>query len=315
MVAFLEVGDAAGAFADMDHFASLAGELGQPLYAWFVPLWQGFRAQLRGDVPTMLARAAEARAVGARAGSRNAAVLSHVQELWAAGEEDRLAEQLPVLLSVLGILPELSPDGTSSLAFFPGQPDHVRRAALPRLATLLEELPDDAELVSGLCHAAVALTEGGDEPEYCDLLHARLAPYAGLVAVDGIAAGTHGVVDRLLALLAFAAGHLDVAEQHAKDALAGNTRFGSRLHTAHSEAVLAAVLARLGGPSRAEEARRLFAHAQAELLDMGLRPARSSMPSATRSRSSRLLPSPRSPRRPRSCVAPTSGPSPTRAGP
>lgn len=271
VVALLEVGDAAGAFADMDHFTSLASELGQPLYLWYVPLWEGLRAQLRGDVPTMLACAAEARAVGGRVGSRNAAVLSHVQELWAAGEENRLAEQLPKMLSVLGILPELSPDGTSSLALFPGQPDHVRRAALPRLTTILDELPDDAEMVSGLCHLAVALTDGGDEPEYCDLLYPRLAPYAGLVAVDGIAAGTHGVVDRLLGLLAFAAGHLDLAEQHARDALAGNTHFGSRLHTAHSEAVLAAVLERLGGPSRAEEARRLYAHAQAELLAMGLR--------------------------------------------
>ena len=267
VVARLEVGDGAGAFADMDRFALVADSLGQPLYSWYVPLWRGFRAQLRGDVPAMLEAAAEAREVGGRVGSRNAATLSYVQESWAAGEEDRLAEKLPDMLGVLGILPELAPEGVGYLALFPGQPDHVRRAVLPRLGQMLDDLPEDAEMVSGLCHASVALVEGGDEPEHCDVVHARLAPYAGLVAVDGIAAGTHGVTDRLLAMLALASGRLEEAERHARDAVAGNARFGSRLHVAHSEGVLAGVLAARG---RAAEARPLFEHAQAELLDMGL---------------------------------------------
>ena len=267
VVARLEVGDSAGAFADMDRFAHVAEGLGQPLYSWYVPLWRGFRAQLRGDVPAMLEAAAEAREVGARVGSRNAATLSHVQESWAAGEQDRLAEHLPHMLEVLGILPELAPEGVGYLARVPGQPDHVRRSALPRLGEMLDALPEDAEMVSGLCHAAVAVVEGGDEPEHCDVVRDRLLPYAGLVAVDGIAAGTHGVVDRLLAMLSFAAGRLEEAERHARAALEGNARFGSRLHVAHSEGVLAGVLAARGAH---EESRRHFEHAQSELLDMGL---------------------------------------------
>jgi hypothetical protein len=266
VVALLEVGDSRAAFADMDRFAALADELG-PLYSWYVPLWQGFRAQLRGDVPGMIAGALRAREVGARVGSRNAATLSYVQESWAAGEEDRLAEQLPIMLEMLGILPELAPDGTHYLALFPGQPDHVRRPALPHLEAMLDRLPDDAEMVSGLCHAAMALTEGRDEGRYSDVVHARLHAYAGLVAVDGIAAGTHGVVDRLLAALSFAAGRLEDAEREARAAVEGNTRFGSRLHAAHSEAVLAGVLAARG---EHDEARLRFDHAQSELLGMGL---------------------------------------------
>jgi hypothetical protein len=266
-VARLELGDSTGAFADMDRFAAVADELGQPLCSWYVPLWRGFRAQLRGDVPAMIAAAREARELGGRAGSRNAAALSYVQESWAAGEEDRLAEQLPVMLEMLGVLPELAPDGATYVALFPGQPDHVVRSALPGLAEMVDGLPVDFVRLSGLCHAAVSLVEGRDEPEHCDVVHARLLPYAGLVAVDGIAAGTHGVTDRLLAMLAHASGRLEEAEEHARAAVAGNARFGSRLHVAYSEGVLAGVLA---GRGAAQESHRLFEHAQSELLAMGL---------------------------------------------
>ena len=267
VVALLERGESAAAFADMERFATIADALGQPLYSWYVPLWRGFRAQLSGDVPAILAAAAEAREVGGRVGSRNAATLAYVQESWAAGEEGRMAELLPRMMEMFGILPELAPDGTFYMALFPGQPDHVRRPALPRLGEILDQLHDDAEMLSGLCHAAVSLVEGRDEAEYCDVVHARLLPYAGLVAVDGIAAGTHGVVDRLLAMLALAAGRPEQAEEHARAALAGNERFGSRLHVAHAEGVLAGVLAARGALA---EARQRYDRAQAELTAMGL---------------------------------------------
>ena len=270
MVAHLERGDLDAALADMDEFERLATQLGQPLYTWYVPLWRGFRAHLRGDVPAMLGAAAEARTVGARAGSRNALVLSTVLEQWAAGEQLRLAEQLPVMMEVLGVLPELSPDGAGALAFFPGQPDHVRRAALPRLADVLDAMPRDAEWLSGLCHVAHALLEGGDEAEHCRVVYERLLPWAGLFAVDGIAVATYGAVDRWLAPLAQRLGLPEDAERHARDALAAHERTGSRLLVVHAQVVLAGVLADRGRADAAREARALAERALAGLRDMGL---------------------------------------------
>ncbi len=49
LVALLEVGDVDAADVEIDRFASVAEAMRQPLYRWYVPLWRGMRALMRGD--------------------------------------------------------------------------------------------------------------------------------------------------------------------------------------------------------------------------------------------------------------------------
>jgi tetratricopeptide (TPR) repeat protein len=50
IVALLELGRVAEADAEIDAFELVAESLRQPLYRWYVPLWRGMRALMRGDV-------------------------------------------------------------------------------------------------------------------------------------------------------------------------------------------------------------------------------------------------------------------------
>src|SRR5439155_18225449 len=72
VVAHLELGDLAGAEREMAAFERLASRYRVPIVTWYVPLWRGMRALLRGDLASAERLADEAGETGARAGSQNA---------------------------------------------------------------------------------------------------------------------------------------------------------------------------------------------------------------------------------------------------
>ena len=119
MVALLEQGRRTDAAADIRTFSRVAKQVGQPLYAWYLPLWEGFEAHLSGDLDGLLRCAEEVARIGRQAESRNAETLAFVQELWVAVERLHAAEKLAELREQTGDLAELAPDGGVVLGLFP----------------------------------------------------------------------------------------------------------------------------------------------------------------------------------------------------
>ena len=75
VVALLERGDPA-VHGEIDRFITIAESLGQPLYRWYVPLFRGMQALLRGDLPEADRQCQRAATLGSAAGSANAVMLS-----------------------------------------------------------------------------------------------------------------------------------------------------------------------------------------------------------------------------------------------
>ena len=67
-------------------YARTADALGDPLYAWYVPLWRAARAWNRGAVTEAHELVDEAEQIGARGGSQNSALLVAVFRFMAAIE-------------------------------------------------------------------------------------------------------------------------------------------------------------------------------------------------------------------------------------
>lgn len=257
IVALLEQGRTVDARADMAAFELAADHLGQPLYSWYVPLFRGYLAHLAGDMTTTRVCADEADRIGALTDSHNARILAAVQRFWCAIEERRTEEILVELRRLVDEFAEAAPDGDSPLPFFPGQEPSLRRAALPSIAAVVADLAPDAEFLSTLGLVTLAAYDAGDPPEAAAVLRDALMPYRGCWAVDGIAAGAMGPVDRYLGALDLLIGDLAAAEDHLAAALADAASAGAPLASAHTKVLQADVLDRRGGAGDAVRAREL----------------------------------------------------------
>ncbi|MFD0257294.1 ATP-binding protein [Kitasatospora indigofera] len=232
VVALLELGRVAEVEQEVRAFEVTATALGQPLHAWYVPLWQGMRALLEGrfdDVRTALDRVT---ALGRRAGSDNAELLAATQRWCLFAETDdragirELAERLSLLDVSLGLWPRVT---KALIAAQLGEPAEARRR-LAAVAPLLPAAPRDSEWLPMLAQAAEVLGLTGPAGELAEparQLYDWLAPYAGLFAVEGIGAAVRGPVHRHLGLLAAALGEPALAERHFTAALAAARAVGA----------------------------------------------------------------------------------------
>ncbi|KRA37259.1 MULTISPECIES: AAA family ATPase [unclassified Nocardioides] len=270
IVALLEQGSGTAARADMAAFEAAAALLRQPLYGWYVPLFRGFLAHLDGDVESMRSCAAEAEQLGRRAGSHNAAILAAVQRCWIAIEEGRTEDILDEFADLVDTFAETAPDGTQVMSLFLGQPPEVRAAALPGIAAVVAGLSDDAELVSNLSMVALAAWDAQDPAPAATVLHRALAPWAGRFAVDGIAAGAIGPVDRFLGLLSILMGDLSAADDHFARAEELAAAAGAVLSGVHLRRHRAEVCLRRAAPGDDETAERLLSEAESGYRALGL---------------------------------------------
>jgi tetratricopeptide (TPR) repeat protein len=159
---------------------------------------------------------------------------------WGAG--------LTLILAEIGRIEEARAlfDGFSARGF----------GALPRDANRLSSLASFALVAHSLC-----------DGERAAVVYDALLPYAERNASVGFAAGTFGACARYLGLLAATRGRLDDAARHLADALAANTRLGSRPLVAHTQCDLARVLLLRQERSRADD---LLAEARRTAEQLGL---------------------------------------------
>ncbi|MGW2720965.1 ATP-binding protein [Streptomyces sp. NPDC001492] len=220
LVALMETGDFAGADAEAVAYENAVRPLRRPLYAWYVPLWQGARALMEGRYEDCAAALDEVEDLGRRAGSANAAMLAVTQRwcLYAETGDAAGLERVRAEATMLERSPMLWP--RVSLALVAAQFGRFDEAArrLSAVAPRLGGAPRDSEWLPMLAQAAETVAAVGSHP-CAPVLYDLLAPYAGLFAVEGIGAAVRGPVDRHLALLAAAMGDADRAREHRERAL------------------------------------------------------------------------------------------------
>ena len=236
LVALLELGDIAGVDAEIRAFAPIADALRQPLYRWYVPLWKGMRALTEGRLDDCEALIEQARAIGARAHSRNAEILTGMLWLSCLMERGRAGESCRLLEDVS--------DGresglNTSLFLVRLLADAGRRAEARSLLSRMSGdgfahvVTEDTAALNGLAWAAEAAAELG-HTEAAALLYERLSPYARRFGVSGIAVGTYGSISAALGRLAHLLRQWDAADAHFQDALDDHRRAGATLLVAHT---------------------------------------------------------------------------------
>ncbi|MGH9246755.1 MAG: ATP-binding protein [Acidimicrobiales bacterium] len=277
VVAALELGDMAAVDAQIEDFARTAASVRQPLYQWYVPLWRAMRAVMDGRLDDAERHNAAAGEIGGRVQSENAVVAVAGQRFVFACERGDLADAERRLraMSDEGLPLGYGPRAwMASVVARQGRRSEARAIVERLVAEDLAELPEeDAEWLAALCQLAQACAAVG-APEAAGTLYRRLLPHRGRFAVDGIADGCLGSVERYLGLLAAARRRYGDAEKHFAAALAANRAAGSPLLAAHVLSDHGAVLAALDPLDRNagddERAASLLREAAEAYRDLGL---------------------------------------------
>lgn len=263
--ALLELGDIAGARADIAALDALAKELGQPAQEWFAAVWHALLALLAGDLTSAEPVMERARELGAQAMSWSGPVSYGLQLFALRREQGRLDE---VEETVRRAVAEYStyPIWRCAEAFVAaelGREDDARRSLAALAAEDLAALPFDEEWlvsVSLLAETASAVGDAG----LAAPLYARLLPYADRIAVayPEISVGS---VSRYLGLLAATAGRWEDAEGHYTGAREANAAIGARPWLARTLHDQARMLLRRDAAGDRERARALSAEAARSL--------------------------------------------------
>lgn len=255
VVAFLEVGNSTGADAEIDEFARLAEAMRQPLYSWYVPLWRGMQALVAGRFDVAEGLAEEARLVGERAHSSNAAMLSNVLHWMSLYQQERYTDAIDVSRVLFALVAGYGlpyADLFSAAGFvLDGRPDEAR-PFFDRVAPFVRELPLDSEFLPSMCQWSDGVAALGDA-DLAAWTYDRLLPYRSLFGVEGIGAALHGSVEYHLGILADTLGRAEEAREHLEAAVARNTAIGAPALAARAQRALE----RIGGRRPARNSFRI----------------------------------------------------------
>jgi hypothetical protein len=271
VVALFELRDLLALEAETVAFARSAAALGDPLYTWYVPMWQAMHAYADGRVEDAARQSAEAGAIGRTAGSLNADMLRITLALFMAVDRRDVDAIATIWQEMLGVAPEFmeitAPVFNAFFALHTGRIEHARAeldrggsAALAAVARDQEWLTTVAQILA----AAVAVDHEPVARQAFDLL----APYSGLGVFEGIAAVDHGVTDRYLAVGAAFLDDHHAARAYANAALELVSGAG-RLVRAHTAADCARALQRSTDPADRRRAVELAHGARIEYEQLG----------------------------------------------
>jgi len=271
VVALLELRSIEAMQVEMAAFARSAERLDDPLYGWYVPLWQAMRAYADGRIDDALRLADQAAELGRSAGSLNVELLRLTIALFAAidrrdaGAADRVWAQMVVIHPEFATL--VAAPALAIVDSVCGRGDRARAFLERSGRETLSGLAKNQEWLTSVCQVIVAAVAGGHDGVLRDA-YQRLLPYAGFGVFEGVAAVDHGVADRFLALAAGHLGEIDAARAHVDAALAATANAG-RLVVAHTRGDCARALA-LGHPADRQRAAELAAGAVADYERVGL---------------------------------------------
>jgi tetratricopeptide (TPR) repeat protein len=213
VVALAEAGEWPAVDAEIDSYARLVGHLGQPRLAWYVPLWRGARALMRGDLALADAHARELDELAERAGSVNARLLGLVHRFVRLVSDGRADELGSEFAEIVALIPDDPFAAACAHALL-----HAHRGQLAEARTHLDRvvagvLPWDAEWLPRYVQVSIAAVLTGHRAA-AEAAYRLLSPYAGQFAVEGILAGTWGSVAAHLGLLARYLGRAEEADAH-----------------------------------------------------------------------------------------------------
>jgi AAA ATPase domain len=224
LVALLELGEIGAADVERARFAQVADAVRQPLHRWYVPLWNGMRALMRGDVAAAAGCCSEAEELGRLAGSENAVALTFTQRWVLMRYEGRFvdaARALEELLTALSVVvPTGMPGFEAMIATHLGDQARASASINQWMRAGLHDRPHDSEWLPEMAQLAeVAATVGA--VDVAEALLERLRPYAHRICVEGIGAVVTGSAAWYVAMLARCVGRdaeADELEAAARDA-------------------------------------------------------------------------------------------------
>jgi tetratricopeptide (TPR) repeat protein len=237
--ALIELGDVEAARAELEAMAALAHELRQPSQDWLVTVYRALLALLKGELAEAESFIAEARALGERAQSWNAAVTYGLQLYVLRREQGRLEEIEDLVGRAVGEYPTYPIWRCVSvhLAAQLGRAPEARDALEALAADGFAGLPFDEEWLVGTSLLAEAASALGHGP-IAAALYRLLLPYGDRVAISYPEISI-GAVARYLGLLATAMEQWDDAERHFRDAIEIHERIGARTWLARTQHDLA----------------------------------------------------------------------------
>ncbi len=271
VVSLLELGDVPAVDREIAAVVRIAEDMREPLYRWQSVAWRSMRAALAGDFTTAESLAGEALAAGERVQSQISTPVYLGQVFGVRLHQGRLGELTEVLRAMVdsGVTAPGHRSGLAQAAAQRGDLALARRELDFLAAGRFACLPHDSTRLTTLVTIAEVAAIVGDV-ERAATLHEELLPYEHVNVVVGPALGCFGAVSRYLGLLAVTCGRLDDAERHFTAALALNTRMGARAWVAHTQADLAAMLARRGGPGDVARAAELQTAALQTAEELGM---------------------------------------------
>lgn len=230
LVALLELGDMAGADAEIEAYARLADLVRLPLYAWYVPLWRAMRAFVRGDLEGCARLVDEAAALGAQTHSENAEILTDSLRWYLhreAGDAQAALAGLDRLVPFEAVFGAQFRVPMTLMLSDAGRLDEAR-ARLDADAAAIWALPVDSEWLPMMIQLAQCIAATGGH-SLAGWAYEALLPHRRLFGVEGIGAAWTGSVERALGLLAASLGRRQEAAEHFDAAVAANRAAGSPL--------------------------------------------------------------------------------------
>jgi class 3 adenylate cyclase/tetratricopeptide (TPR) repeat protein len=268
-IALLELGDMAGARAEVEAQARLAEELHQPTQLFYVATCRSTLAAFEGRSEEAERLTEEAFHYGERA-ERAMAVISRRFLLYIIrGSQGRLSEleeeirasvdEFPTYVVFRCVLAHLYAEL--------GRHGEAREPFERLAASGFSELPRNDEWVFGMALLADVAGFLRDAPA-SEVLYEQLLPYDGRNAVSAPDACI-GAVARSLGVLAAIIGRYDDAVRHFEDAVAMNTRTGGRPWVAQTQSDSARMLLERGDLGDGDRAVELLTACRETARDLG----------------------------------------------
>ncbi|HEY3952158.1 MAG TPA: AAA family ATPase [Streptosporangiaceae bacterium] len=213
VVALAEAGEWPAVDAEISSYARLAEQLAQPRLTWYVPLWRGARALMRGDLARADEHARELGELAERAGSVNARLLGLVQRFVRLVSEDEADELESDFAEIVALIPDDPQAGAHAHALLSARRGQFAEARADLDRVLAGTVPRDADWLPKYLNVSVAAVLANHRAA-AEVAYQLLKPFARQCAVGGILACSWGSVAAHLGLLARYLGRADEADAH-----------------------------------------------------------------------------------------------------